>query len=158
MSTVATTELIPTLTLLLRTMVSSSCPKMQRKGPTSSPTERVKVQRIFDSLLFELHSWGVPISERICPEVGFVDRNDAYAVTYKLEGDRYKVNITNLIWKEYSNISEAVKNILAHECVHTVEGCFNHGALWKYWVNWLNAEHGFKINPRPFSEKPTNLY
>ena len=131
---------------------------MERSGPTSSSTERKKVQRIFSNLLFDLKTWKVPVSEKVCPEVGFIDRNDCYAVTYKLDDGRFKVNVTDLIWKEYTNTSEALKNILAHEFCHTVDGCFNHGALWKYWVNWLNAEHGFRINPHPYSEKPTNLY
>lgn len=119
-----------------------------------------KAQSVFDQLLFDLKWWNVPISESVCPKLGLIDRKDCYAETCFLKDGRFKVSVSTLLWKEYGrkNLPEALRNVLAHELCHTIDGCFNHGAMWKYWVKWLNAERGFKINPFPYSAKETELY
>lgn len=40
---------------------------------------------------------------------------------------------------------EKLKNIIAHEVLHTVEGCYNHGKKWKSMANALNEGLGYNI-------------
>ena len=41
---------------------------------------------------------------------------------------------------------EEVMNTMCHEVLHTVDGCFNHGPLWKTYANKVNKEYGYKIS------------
>lgn len=41
-----------------------------------------------------------------------------------------------------------LKETLLHEICHTVEGCFNHGRLWKNAVETLNYVYGYNIQHR----------
>ena len=40
---------------------------------------------------------------------------------------------------------ELIKNVLAHEIIHTVSGCFNHGYRFQYYVNLVNYKLGYNI-------------
>ena len=126
---------------------------MEREGPTYS-----QIERVFRKCVADCRTWGIPISDKIKPTVNRVSRKDCYAVTTLLDSGWYQVNVSDLIWEEYSVPSEALRNILFHELVHTIPGCFNHLKKWKFWVKKLNAEHGTKINPYPYSQKKTDLY
>ena len=128
---------------------------MERDGRTFSQT---KVQRVFDHLLVDFKTWGIPISDKIKPEVGYMKRSDAYALTVILEDGSFRISVTSLIWEQYEVPGEAIRSLLAHELCHTIKGCFNHGKEWKKWVMLLNDKHGFKINPYPYSKKKTVLY
>lgn len=115
-------------------------------------------QMIFNKLRHDFVQWGIPISNRIDPVLGFVEMKSCYAVTYQ-EKDGFKVNVSSLLFDEYGTAPvDALRSILAHELCHTIDGCFNHGAEWRSYVKRLNEEHGFRINPHPFSKKPTDLF
>lgn len=40
---------------------------------------------------------------------------------------------------------ELIKNVLAHEIIHTVSGCFNHGSNFQYYANLVNYKLGYKV-------------
>lgn len=42
--------------------------------------------------------------------------------------------------------SKAIKNVIAHELIHTVNGCFNHGANFKRIANIMNKTYGYNIS------------
>lgn len=128
---------------------------MERREQTYSPT---KVQRVFRQLVHSFKTWDIPISDKIKPEVFYIKRKDCYALTQKLDSGYFKISVTDLIWEQYDVPTEALRSVLAHELCHTIDGCFNHGKEWKKWVKLLNEEHGFKINPYPYSKKKTMLY
>lgn len=115
-------------------------------------------QTIFNKLRHDFVEWNIPISINLDHTLGFVNMSSCYAVTYKTETG-FKVNVSSLLFDEYEKAPhEAIRNVLAHELCHTIKGCFNHGTEWKSYVRYLNALHGFKINPYPFTKKQTDLY
>lgn len=125
---------------------------------TSSQTKRA--QNVFNKLRHDFAQWGIPVGE-VDPVLGFVKMSSCYAVTYKTDNG-FKVNVSSLLFDEYGGEHDApvdaLRSILAHELCHTIKGCFNHGKEWRAYVKRLNAEHGFRINPHPFSKKPTDLF
>lgn len=125
---------------------------------TSSQIKRA--QTIFNKLRHDFVQWKIPIG-KVYPELGFVKMSSCYAVTY-LETDGFKVNVSSLLFDEYGNgmdaPADALRSILAHELCHTIDGAFNHGKTWKFWVKKLNEEHGCRINPCPYSKRSTDLY
>lgn len=115
-------------------------------------------QTIFNRLRHDFVEWNIPISISIDHTLGFVDMSSCYAVTYKTDTG-FKVNVSSLLFEEYEKAPhEAIRNILAHELLHTCQRCFNHGAEWKRYVRSLNAQHGFKINPYPYTKKKADLF
>ena len=128
---------------------------MQRKD-----NRKIIVRNAFLRVAETLREWDVPIADTIILKDEIVDSPSFYAVThYDEEKHRYEVTVSELIWKEYKRRpSEALRYILMHELCHTIDGCFNHGKKWRQWVERLNEEHGTKINPHPFSAKPTDLF
>lgn len=44
------------------------------------------------------------------------------------------------------NDKREVMETLVHEVLHTVEGCFNHGTLWKRYAGLMNKKHGYNIS------------
>jgi len=58
-----------------------------------------------------------------------------------------------------------IKQTLAHEVIHTCDGCFNHGGLWNAYIHKMNAIYGYDIkrlssyeNLGIESEKPEEKY
>jgi hypothetical protein len=116
------------------------------------------IERVFKKCVYDCHIWKIPISEKIKPTVSRISRKDCYAVTQKLDSGWFQVSVSDLIWEEYSVPNDALRNILFHELCHTIDGAFNHGKTWKFWVKKLNVEHGCRINPYPYSKKSTDLF
>ncbi|HZK02005.1 MAG TPA: SprT-like domain-containing protein [Anaerovoracaceae bacterium] len=42
--------------------------------------------------------------------------------------------------------SDAVLQVLVHELLHTVDGCFNHGAKWKMHASIINKNYGMNVS------------
>jgi predicted SprT family Zn-dependent metalloprotease len=57
-------------------------------------------------------------------------------------GDKYFIQISSFIITEDK---KAVKETLAHEILHTVYGCFNHGEKWKYYAEKMGRKYGYDI-------------
>lgn len=136
---------------------------MKSAEPMSLLTDKHKIeaiQREFIDCVERCHAWKVPISENIVLKSELDRSEQYYAIThYDEKRDQFETTVSDLIWKEYKRRPlEALHNVLLHELCHTIRGCFNHGKHWRYWVEKLNAEHGTKINPHPFSAKETDLF
>lgn len=118
------------------------------------------VRNEFLNVAEALKKWNVPIADTIILKDEIVDSESFYAVThFDEEKHCYEISVSNLIWKQYKRRPiEALHYVLMHELCHTIDGCFNHGKNWRTWVERLNSEHGAKINPHPFTAKPTDLY
>ena len=118
------------------------------------------IQREFIDCVERCHAWKVPISENIVLKSELDRSTQYYAIThYNAKKDQFETTISDLIWKEYPRRPlEALHNLMLHELLHTCPDCFNHSKNWRYWVEKLNAEHGTRINPHPFTVKHTDLY
>jgi len=47
---------------------------------------------------------------------------------------------------------ESLKNVVAHECIHTLKGCWNHGRTFKMWCYRMNNKYGHNIATRDSCE------
>lgn len=46
-----------------------------------------------------------------------------------------------------------ISEVIAHEVLHTCEGCYNHGKLWKKYAKLMNEAYGYEISRLTSSEK-----
>lgn len=65
-------------------------------------------------------------------------------ITYK-KPDGFVIRITDSLIKD--KVSEmCIKNVIMHEILHTVPGCFNHGKLWKAMADVVNnSSYGYRV-------------
>ena len=63
--------------------------------------------------------------------------------SYNRLTDSYTIEISDRLVAD--NVDDmALANTLAHEMLHTVKGCMNHGAEWKAYADVMNTEYGKK--------------
>lgn len=57
----------------------------------------------------------------------------------------FSINISSEILAD-SVPDKETKNTIIHEILHTVEGCFNHGKLWKNYAAIINNKYGYHVS------------
>ena len=62
-----------------------------------------------------------------------------YPTTY-----RYEITIASILLRDDVDDKATLDTIL-HEILHTVKGCFDHGALWKSWAERVNVRYNMNI-------------
>lgn len=93
------------------------------------------VQSIFVKVKSDLIRLGIPVSESICPvvKISKAKRQWGSCKMSKKQNDyRYCISISYSCFDE-PNYVEFIKNTMAHELIHTIDGCFNHGTKFKYY-------------------------
>ena len=104
------------------------------------------LKKLYEQVRNELESINVPISRNIKNVVinnrarsrlgcCKIDKNILGKTTYIIEISAFAL--------EYEN--KRIKEILAHELIHTCQGCFNHGKIWKLYAAMANRAYGYEI-------------
>lgn len=57
---------------------------------------------------------------------------------------KYTIEISNRLLDD-SVSDTATMNTVVHEVLHTVDGCMNHGALWKKYASMVNRRYGYNV-------------
>lgn len=52
-------------------------------------------------------------------------------------GDLFDINISEAVLKDDID-NQIALDVIMHELLHTVKGCFNHGAKWKKYAEYIN--------------------
>ena len=96
-------------------------------------SEEELLQYIFCKARNDLISLGIPVSDDIDPKIRIsrAQRKWGSCKLSKKPGDhRFHISISENCFKEPDYVN-FIRNTMAHELIHTVEGCFNHGAGFK---------------------------
>lgn len=104
------------------------------------------VQNIFTDVKNDIKKIGIPVSENINPNIKLskAKRRWGSCKISNIKGDyKYHISISEICFKEPNHI-EFIKNTIAHELIHTICGCFNHGKIFKYYSNILENA-GYKV-------------
>lgn len=100
---------------------------------------------------------GIPVSRDITLAKKLSSARSFYALTKQLpvevdEPDKFEIIVSSQLFKSFGRRKKvALRNIMMHEFIHTIDGCFNHGNEWKKWASLLNDKHGYLINVSPYS-------
>lgn len=54
-----------------------------------------------------------------------------------ITNDIFEINISEEVLKDDIDVQVAL-NVIMHELLHTVKGCFNHGKKWKTYAEYIN--------------------
>ena len=86
---------------------------------------------------------GIPVSSRICPTVSVNRRAKTRFGCCRTQNRTHTIEIAAAL---LDADAMAVRQVLAHEALHTCPGCANHGPRWKGWAARMNALYGYQIS------------
>ncbi len=86
---------------------------------------------------------GIPISDQINPQVPLNHRARNRFGCCIRQGNRYTIELSAQLAAE--GTAESILQVLAHEILHTCQGCSNHGNRWKSYAARMNRLYGYHI-------------
>ena len=109
-----------------------------------------ELNKILQDIISECRAIKLPVSNFIEPEVLINKRARKRFGACKKTTKGFTIEIS-----EFMLDADLVhiKNILAHEVLHTCRGCQNHGKKWKVMAQTMNAEYGYQITTTSSYEK-----
>jgi len=111
--------------------------------------EKAYLNEILEVVINEAQEVNIPVSFYINREVKINTRAKKRMGCCLKKGNEYIIEISSFV---IDCEEKLIKEILAHEIIHTCDGCFNHGSLWKTYVKRMNYIYGYNIKTRSSSE------
>lgn len=104
------------------------------------------LKAVYESVRSDLINIGIPVSDCIDPEIKISRAKRRWGSCKRINNGRYEfsISISDICFNEPECI-EFIKNTMAHELIHTVKGCFDHGILFKAYGKKA-GEKGYVIN------------
>ena len=102
------------------------------------------VNKLLNNVIIDALSIGIPISTKIINTI-YIDeeRYDRVAACYKYKfPERYEIHLSPDVLRasEYE-----IKNIIAHEILHTCIECMPHEGIWELYQRRMNRRLGYNI-------------
>ena len=101
------------------------------------------INRLLAQTIARARAVGIPVSDRICPQVRLNRRARTRFGCCIRRGGTYIIELSARLAKDGSE--DAILQVLAHEVLHTCYGCSNHGKRWKSYAQRMNAAYGCNI-------------
>ena len=105
-----------------------------------------RLNNLLNEVIIEANSIDIPISNNINPLVFINKRAKGRFGACKSENinnkKHFKIEIRSAL---YICDDFKIKEVLAHEVLHTCKGCQNHGNTWKKYAKMMNNKYGYNI-------------
>lgn len=105
-----------------------------------------RLDELLKEVIIEVKSIGIPISDNIDKSVLINKRAKSRFGACKIENvnnkKHFKIEIRSAL---YICEDFKLKEVLAHEVLHTCRGCANHGETWKRYAKLMNDQYGYNI-------------
>lgn len=103
-------------------------------------------------IIEECRAINIPISRHINPQITINRRaHSRFAACKKIKAtSSYEIEVGEMLLQ--ADV-KWIKNILAHEILHTCYGCYNHGKRWKAYAAKMNQVYGYEISTTSTYEK-----
>lgn len=98
--------------------------------------------KLLQEVITEARKANIPVSNNINPIISINTRAKCRLGLCKRNGDSFDIEISAFLEQAGEN---AIKQILAHEILHTCPNCMNHGRTWKYYAMKMNMDYGYDI-------------
>lgn len=103
-------------------------------------TTTTKLHELYREVQNELEGL-VPYSKQIIPNLGELNSKRVLG-RCSVEYGTFKISLSKYL-RECSE--ELIKNVIAHEIIHTVSGCLNHGWKFRYYADLVNRKLNYDI-------------
>lgn len=104
--------------------------------------DQKELNSILKEVIREAQEINIPVPRNIDPVLRVNKRPKKRFGCCKLENGIFHLEISSFILVcETSRI----RNVIAHEVLHTCRGCNNHGKIWKQYAAMMNRAYGYTI-------------
>lgn len=107
-----------------------------------SQVTQTELNRMLREVIREAQEAGIPVPRNIDPEIYINGRpKKRFGCCKRIEG-RFRLEVSRFI---LACEPARVRNVIAHEVLHTCRGCDNHGKIWKSYAKVMNDRYGYRI-------------
>lgn len=104
--------------------------------------DREKLNNVLKRVIQEARELDIPVPDNIIEEILVNKRpKKRYGCCHRKDG-KYLIEISEFVLQ---CSEENIRGVLAHEVLHTCEGCRDHGAKWKEYAARMNQQYGYRI-------------
>ena len=104
--------------------------------------DRENISKLFEQVKHEARELKIPVPENIIEEIFINGRPRKRFGCCHFKDGKFLVEISEFILDCPEN---KIREVLAHELLHTCEGCRNHGIHWKVYAQRMNNAYGYDI-------------
>lgn len=104
--------------------------------------KQTKLNKLLEELIGEALEVNIPVPSNIYPELIINKRPKKRFGCCKLIDGIYRIEISEFI---LGSDEIAIRNVIAHEVLHTCKGCDNHGSIWRKYAAIMNKAYGYNI-------------
>ena len=111
---------------------------------------KIELDGLMARLRRELISIGIPVSNRLEPEVRINTRARRRLGWCYYQSGRYWIEVSQAVLED----EDLLKQTLVHELLHTCPKCRDHGPKWKAYAQTVNEKLGYRIERTVKTETP----
>lgn len=104
--------------------------------------ERKNLDQLLAQVIAQARSLSIPVSRRIDPHVAVNTRARTRFGCCRSRLGRHTIEVSSVLLNAEEH---AVRQVLAHEILHTCPGCTNHGVKWQHWAALMSRQFGYDI-------------
>ena len=103
---------------------------------------REDLNRNLREIINEVQELRIPVPHNISKEVIVNSRPRKRFGCCRKKSGQFNIEISEIILE---SPDRAIREVLAHEVLHTCNGCYDHGVLWKKYASMMNEAYGYNI-------------
>ena len=105
--------------------------------------DRKNLDSLLSQVISQARSIGIPVSRHIEAQVVINTRARTRFGCCRTQQGRHTIEVAAVLLEGEES---AVRQVLAHEILHTCPGCANHGVKWKRWAALMSEQFGYDIH------------
>ena len=102
-----------------------------------------KLDRLLREVVDQARSLDIPVSQQLEGSVRVSARAVRRLGVCRWEEGHYVIQVAARLLQAPEGL---IRQILAHEALHTCPGCMNHGPSWKLYAQKMNQAYGYQIS------------
>lgn len=103
---------------------------------------REDIDKILSDVIKEAKTIDIPVADNINPQVYINPRPKRRFGCCSTKGTKYNIEISQFLLEAKP---EKIREVIAHEVLHTCRGCRDHGPKWKAYAAEMNEAYGYNI-------------
>lgn len=109
--------------------------------------DKKQIETYMTEVIMQCKAIGIPVSDSIEPEIYINKRAKSRFAACKMEKGFYEKRYMIEVGEALLKVEDPwiIKNILAHEVLHTCPRCYNHGITWKSYAQKMNEKYQYQI-------------
>ena len=105
--------------------------------------DRKNLNDLLAQVIAQARSIAIPVSRNIGPDVVINTRARTRFGCCRSRMGRHTIEVAAALLEADE---QAIRQVLAHEVLHTCPGCANHGAKWQHWALLMSQRFGYDIH------------